>query len=286
MAAAVTISIDLELAWGNWDDIDSAELALVEQCSRPIVARLLELFERHEVAATWAIVAALLDPNAHRPAGGAEAAWYAPDIVTAIARSTSKHEIGSHGGRHLYFDRIGNDEATCDLTYARDLHRQHGLPFNSFVYPRNLVGKRGLLARHGIDVFRAPDAAWHQRLRERSERLGRLANLIDKALPIAPPPVVPSVDHDMVRLPSSMLLMGRQGARDIVPAAMMRRKLKAGIAAAIETKRTFHLWFHPSNFYHRPELQFCLLEDFLGEVAGRRREGAITVRTMGSFATG
>lgn len=286
MDAAVTISIDLELAWGNWDNLTNAELALVEQCSRPIVARLLEIFERHEVAATFAIVAGLLDAEAVRPCAGAQSAWYAPDVVGAIAASPVGHDIGSHGGRHLYYDRISDAEASDDLAYARALHDVHDLAFTSFVYPRNRIGKRGLLAAHDVRVFRAPDTAWHQRLRDRSEPVGRLANLVDKVLPISPPPVFPTVDHDMVRLPSSMLLLGRQGIRNIVPAEVMRRKLERGIAGAIERCGTFHLWFHPSNFYHRPDTQFGLLDDFLGKVAERRLEGAIAVRTMGNFATG
>jgi hypothetical protein len=283
MAGAVTISIDLELAWGNWDDPEHGELARVETRSRAIVDRLVALFEKHQIAATWAIVAALLDPAAPRPAAGAEAAWYAPDIVEAVARSSAGHEIGSHGGRHLYFDRIGKAEAEADLAYARAIHLRHGLPFDSFVFPRNQIGKRDLLAANGIKVFRAPDAAWHQRVREVSGWAGRLANLADKALPIAPPPVVPSRDHGMVRLPSSMLFMGRRGVRALVPPPLMRTKLERGIAAAIATGRTFHLWFHPSNFYHSPDTQFALLDEFLAAIAERRHAGAIEVRTMGAF---
>lgn len=284
MAAAVTISIDVELAWGNWDDPEHGELALAETRSRDIVERLIGLFERHEIAATWAIVAALLDPAAARPAPGGEAAWYAPDVVEAITRSTVGHEIGSHGGRHLYYDWIGAAEAEADLAYARAIHQRHGLAFDSFVFPRNQIGKLDLLAANGLRVFRAPDAAWHQRVRQVSRWAGRLANLADKALPLAPPPVLPSADHGMVRLPSSMLFMGRRGLRAVVPAPVMRTKLERGLAAAIASGRTFHLWFHPSNFYHQPDTQFALLGEFLSKVTERRRDGAIGVRTMGSFA--
>jgi len=286
MAGSVTISIDLELAWGNWDDPASGELALVEHSSRQIVDRLLSLFERHQVAATWAIVAALLDPAANRPALGGEAAWYAPDIIAAIMRSNVAHEIGSHGGRHLYFNRIGEEEARADLDYARDIHRKHGLPFDSFVYPRNQIGKRAILAEHGLRVFRAPDAAWHQRIRERISWAGRLANLADKALPIAPPAVFPVADHGLVRLPGSMLFMGRRGARGLVPSPVTRTKLEGGIAAAVASGGTFHLWFHPSNFYHVPEIQFALIDQFLTRVAAERDSGRIEVRTMGGFAGG
>lgn len=284
MAGTVTISIDLELAWGNWDDPANAELRLVESCSREIVERLLGLFERHGIAATWAIVAALLDPDAGRPAPGAEAAWYAPDIVEAIARSGTGHDIGSHGGRHLYFDRIAANEARDDLAYARAIHQRHGLPFDSFVFPRNQIGNRAILTEQGLRIFRAPDAAWHQRVRERSTWAGRLANLADKALPIAPPAVFPVADHGLIRLPSSMLFMSRRSARALVPPPVMGRKLERGIAVAITSGGTFHLWFHPSNFYHSPDVQFGLLERFLRSVRVEIDAGRMAVRTMGDFS--
>jgi hypothetical protein len=87
----------------------------------------------------------------------------------------------------------------------------------------------------------------------------------------------------MVRLPSSMLFMGRRGVRAVVPARVMRAKLERGIAAAVASGGTFHLWFHPSNFYHSPETQFGLLDHFLRAVRCGIDSGRLTVRTMADF---
>jgi hypothetical protein len=53
----VTISIDLELAWGVWDTATADDLRQAEAAERPICAALLDLFGRYQVPATWLVVA-------------------------------------------------------------------------------------------------------------------------------------------------------------------------------------------------------------------------------------
>ena len=80
-AGKLTISIDLELAWGVWDHLTPDDLRLIESAERPICAALIELFDRHQVPATWAVVAALLDEVSAATQPGPRACWFAPDIV-------------------------------------------------------------------------------------------------------------------------------------------------------------------------------------------------------------
>src|SRR5262249_34031365 len=99
-----TISIDLELAWGIWDHATPQDLKMVEAAERPICAALIELFDRYRVPATWAVVAALLDEASSGLHAGPKACWFAPDIVERLVATKAGHEIGSHSGRHIYFD--------------------------------------------------------------------------------------------------------------------------------------------------------------------------------------
>src|ERR1700730_15137656 len=96
MAGKLTISIDLELAWGVWDHLTPQDLRLAESAERPICAALIDLFDRHAVPATWAVVAALLDEPSAAARPGANACWFAPDIVERLMRNKAGHEIGSH----------------------------------------------------------------------------------------------------------------------------------------------------------------------------------------------
>src|SRR5450755_3306531 len=108
---ALTISIDLELAWGVWDHLTADDLHMAETEERSICTALIELFDRYDVPATWAIVAALLDEKSAAAHPGGTACWYAPDIIEELVRAKVRHEIGSHGGRQVYFDSISAAQA-------------------------------------------------------------------------------------------------------------------------------------------------------------------------------
>ena len=62
-----TISIDLELAWGIRDRFTPKALPSL-QLEREIVQRLLSVFSRYGISATWAIVGHLLRPRLEGPA--------------------------------------------------------------------------------------------------------------------------------------------------------------------------------------------------------------------------
>lgn len=280
----VTISIDLELAWGVWDAPTPGHIRFAEEAERPIVSALLGLFERHEVRATWAMVAALLDDTAQGDLPGPCAAWYAPDLVEAVSAAEVGHEIASHSGRHVYFDRIDRAAAGADLDYARALHASHGLGFQSFVFPRNAVGHLQAVAEAGLRVFRGPDRG----VPALASRIGgparRAINLAEKMLPIPPSAVSTEDASGLTDLPGSMLLIGRNGPRRFVLPSVTRAKLSAGIRAAQRSGACFHLWFHPSNFYHRRDEQLATLDWFLGLVSRERAAGRLEVRTMAMAA--
>jgi peptidoglycan/xylan/chitin deacetylase (PgdA/CDA1 family) len=283
---ALTISIDLELAWGVWDILTPEDLRLAESAERPICAALLDLFDRYQVAATWAIVAAVLDHRSGQAQPGAPASWYAPDIVERIAKARAGHEIGSHGGRHIYFADVAEARARDDLAFAAEVHRANGLPFRSFVFPRNAVGHLGALAEAGLRTFRGPDVGWTGAARRAGRRIGQAVNLADKMLPVPPPAVTAIRTGRLVDIPGSMQMLGRNGPRRFLLPAVTRAKLRMGLARARRSGGTFHFWFHPSNFYYRRDEQLDTIAWFLAHAADEAARGHIEIRTMGAFADG
>ena len=279
----VTISIDLELAWGNWDNLTPLHAHHAEHSDRKIVERLLQLFDRYGIPVTWAFVAALLDNKEATGKPGCERIWYAPDVIESIRTAQVRHELGSHGGRHRYFDVLTPEEAEEDVQYAREIHKRVGTPLHSFVFPRNKVAQTDVLLRCGIRVFRGVDHAWHQRIRDRSIVLGRAANLIDKCLPIAPETVLAKGTGGLVNLPGSMLFLGRGGIRSLAAPGAMTSKLRKGMDQAAALRQTFHLWFHPSNFWHDTERQFATFEIFLSELREHITAGRLTAAPMGTY---
>jgi hypothetical protein len=288
MRGALTISIDLEGAWGIWDKPSPAYHARCAAAEREIVDGLVGIFDRHHVAATWAIVARLLERDevaAGKTAFG-DRIWYAPDAIARVRAAEVAQDIGSHTYAHPYFQERPRDELAADLQAARRVHDAHGLPFTSFVFPRNQVAHLDLLRAAGVRVFRSVDHGWYMGVRARlGATAGRLANLVDKTLPV-PPTAVHPVDHGdgLVELPSSMLLLGRNGARRVVHPATIVAKARLGLAAARRTGGVFHLWFHPSNFYYDTARQLETLSKIIEIAAAMRDRAELDIRPMSSFA--
>jgi hypothetical protein len=280
----VTLSIDLELAWGVWDTITSDDLRMAETQERPICAALVDLFDRYQVPASWLMVAALLDETSARSHPGSTSCWYAPDVIERIVRAKVRHEIGSHGGRHIYFDQISGAQAQDDLAFAKSVHRAHGLGFESFVYPRGSVGHLDVLARNGIRVVRSRDVGLLRTANPDGRMAARAANFIDQFLPVPPRPSWPQPLGPLIDIPGCMQVLGRNGLRRFVLPQITRAKLWLGLERAKRTGGTFHLWFHPSNFYHRGDEQLATLGWFLARAAHEAGRGRIEFRTMGSYA--
>ena len=287
MTGTFCLSIDLELAWGIWDRPSRAYFERCAKRERRIVRELLSAFARHEIGATWAVVGRLMEqgPTPTPEFGAGDSIWYAPDLVEAIVRASPAQEIGSHSHAHVYFDTLDDGAARADLLAAGDTHRRHGLGFQSFVFPRNGVGHLAHLRDSGVKVFRGRDQGWHQAIRDRlGTRAGQAANLMDKALPLTPACVRPRFREGMVELPTSMLLLARNGLRRLIPAASVVAKAKNGMERACNTGELFHLWFHPSNFYYDTERQFSVLDQILECAALLRAEGRLDIVPMQYFA--
>jgi hypothetical protein len=287
MTGTFCISIDLELAWGIWDRPSRAYFERCAENERRIVRELLAAFARHQVAATWAVVGRLLEKG-RTPTpelGKGDSIWYAPDLVEAIAKASPLQEIGSHSYAHVYFDSLESGAAREDVQAARELHLRHGIGFQSFVFPRNCVGHLAFLRDAGVKVFRSRDLGWHQTARERlGVRVGQAANLIDKALPLAPECLRPRLRDGMVELPTSMLLLARNGLRGLIPPISVVTKARSGLERACTTGDLFHLWFHPSNFYYDSERQLTVLERILERAAQLREQGRLDIVPMRYFA--
>lgn len=281
---AFTVSIDVELAWGYWDRLTGPVVERALTMERPIVARLLALFHQYDIVATWAIVGRLLEARTDVPTAET-AAWFAPDIVDAIRAATPTQEVGSHSYAHIDYPAAGGAGIDADLDRDHAVRAAHGLGPGPFVYPRNGVAGADRLAAHGIRVYRSVDLGWHKRVAAMDRRAGRAANLADKMLPIPPAVVLPRRHASgLVELPSSMLLLGRDGPRRLIVPTILAGKARLGLETAARDRALFHLWFHPSNFYADTDVQFSTFERILRTAARLRDAGRLDIRPMGSFS--
>lgn len=286
MGGTLCISIDVELAWGTWDKPNAETHERCARLEHEIVDSLVSLFERNEIAATWAIVSRLLELDEGRASTTKHGAsiWYAPKVVESIRSARVPQDIGSHGYAHIYFGQSSAEQVRADLANAQRVHAHHSLPMTSFVFPRNDVACRDLLRDAGVAVYRGIDRGWHVDARRLGRVPGRLAHVLDQALPLAPRTVDSLSVAGLVELPGSMLLMARNGVRRLISPAITIAKARRGLEAACRAGGTFHLWFHPSNFYFDMPGQLETLAEILRTAVEMRKAGRLTVRPMSSFA--
>ena len=279
---------------------------------RGVIREILALLQRHDVAATWAVVGHLFLAACERGANGrahpemprpsyawfqddwyrddpcadraTQPLWYGDDVVDAIVAAPTGHEVGCHGFSHAVFGDPGFDAAiaAAEIDECRRLAAARQIELRSFVFPRNREGHHDVLAGSGFVAVRGADPSWTRRL---PGRLGRLAGLLDQALSIAPPVSVPrQVRPGLWDIPGSMILMERTGLRRLIPVSARIRKARRGLHRAVREGAVFHLWFHPFNLAPDRTAMLGALDAILADVASLRAAGQIDVRTMGQLA--
>ncbi len=309
-----TISLDFELIWGT---VDKAGTAFEQACiieRDQVIDRLLDLFARHDISATWCILGHLfLDrcravdgvkhpeitrPNhnwvsgdwfASDPASDEQhaPAFYGRSLIQRIRTAKPRQEIGSHSFSHVIFGDPGCSRATADseLRECVRLAKEEGIELRSFAYPRNVVGHLDGLREHGFVCYRGEEPHWYER-RRLPRPVKRLAHLADVTMAATPPVVVPERNANGVwNVAGSMIYFPRHGVRKWVPMSVRVRRAIKGLDRAAAEKKIFHLWFHPTNLAFDPDAMFDGLEQIAMHASRLRERGSLQVMTMEEAAT-
>jgi peptidoglycan/xylan/chitin deacetylase (PgdA/CDA1 family) len=299
----VVVSLDAELGWG-FHDHDDPPTDRVES-ARPAWFRLVDLFERSNVPATWAIVGHLfLDwcdgTHTDHPAGSA---WFGRDpggdsrskpdrfgrdLITSLRDSDVDHEIGTHTFSHVEFGKAETtrEVADAELRQAKAVAAEDGLELQSMVFPRNNVGHLDVLADHGVLAYRGVEPArWFDG--RPGQPLGKLA---EYTFGLSAPNIVdPYVDeHGLVNVPASLYLYGFEGTAKRLASPFTTTpvldQVEAGLDALVDRgEGVFHLWLHPNNLTTESDIQrMARVVDLL---ATYRRDHDVEIRTMSDVAT-
>lgn len=305
----LTISIDYEFAWGLADHPLGPEVRERVAGEIEITERLLALFDKYEVPATWAVVGHLLEktclfdgtlphPEYPRPIHAGESRdWFAGHppqddysdplwfdserLILKIIRSNAGHELASHSYAHIIYNAASEEAVRADLRNVENVHQASNLPVRSFIFPRNAEAHHELVKAHGFTSYRGNTVRWYEKL---PSILGMVMRRVHYFWPSART-VRPSMgEAGLVNVPESMLLLSRNGLRKLITKGVMRRKLIAGLRAAARRGEVFHLWFHPSNFWYETDTQFELLECVFSEASRLQKEGVLYSMPMGAVA--
>jgi len=294
----VVISLDAELAWGfvDFPVLPGRRLAR----AREMWLELVELFEKYDLPATWAVVGHLFleDCDGRHPnhpldatwfdierSSGQEDLWCAPTLIDTVADASVDHEIACHSFSHVNFQasRVSKSVVTAELGRCHKLADRCGIELSSFVFPRNRVAHRDVLAESGFRCYRGRQPpCWHT-----DNRLTPLVRAVSGSpLGITPPIVQPRVDdHGLVEIPASLLLFCFEGwARQITEtlwADPVVKMVQRGVDQVDGGDGILHLWLHPNNLINDAGIE--RMESVLSYIDQKRGPG-LAVRTMDTVA--
>jgi hypothetical protein len=307
---AFILSLDTELAWGSAHGGKLKEREAFFNQTRSCISRLMQLLEKYQIHATWAIVGHLflercqplngikhpeivrpdyswykndwLSPDPCSDIHNAPI-WYGRDIIRQILGCKVSQEIGCHTFSHVQVGEPGCSREcfSSELRACQNEAAKLGLSLQSFVYPRNSVGHLDELVKAGFTVYRGPVTSWFEHLPGIASRAG---HLLDTFLPIPPPVVLPLKENGLWNLPASYFYPPADRWWKLLPVSLQVGKAGQGLRQAARQRRIFHLWFHPFNLASDPDKLLGGLEAVFAEVARYREKGLLDNLTMGEAA--
>ena len=297
----LVLSLDFELLWGVRDHATRDSYGAHILGGRAAIPRMLERFERHGIAATWATVGAVfcasrdeltqaLPPEDLRPRyrqtalsnyryleeiGPDEARdplYFGASLVDRIAACPGQ-ESATHTMSHYYCLEAGAEiESFCaDLDAACRVAERRGIALRSIVFPRNQYAEAHIDAcrQRGIRRYRGTPGAWAYRPAPGSGQTParRLMRLVDAHTGMLGPHLYrPGGDN----VPASHFLRPCAGRL----AALHPRHLgviERAMTRAARTGAGFHLWWHPHNFGAETEANLAGLDRIIAHF-GRLRD--------------
>lgn len=316
---ALVISLDLELFWGMHDLFDDAsEYARNLEGVWEVVPRILSVFERAGVDATWATVGflfardpaelAALEPailpgyaNQRRSpyrlfkrlvaSGEMDRYHYGWPLVEKVAAHPS-HEIATHTLSHYWALEPGATVAafTSEMDVAMKVAADRGFDIRSIVFPRNQVepGHIEALNEHGITAFRGNQPLFmHGPSHPQPQRtVARAMKLVDDYVPLtrySGHPVPLQRVGGVTNVPATRFLRPSVPGRRRLE-GLRRRRIRAEMTAAAQRGLMYHLWWHPHNFGIHIDDNFAMLEYVMATFRQLQDEYGFRSMTMAQAA--
>ena len=292
MPGTLIVSLDFELFWGMLDQCPLEDYQENVLGGRAAIPRLLDLFERHGIHATWATVGFMFAENAWeldqylppksdypnyrnfllspykrmkwiRENVKLTPFFFAQSLIRQIA-DTPGQEIGTHTFSHYYCREEGQttEQFKADLQAALAIAKAHGYSLTSAVLPRNQTTAECAVAlkEAGITVYRAEEDDWiHRHVKFRP--LMRVLRLLDVYFPLTGKGgYVPKDEDGILNVIGSRMYKPYFKKLAFLEGLKIRR-IKKQMLHAAKKGLTFHLWWHPHNIGVHTDLHFRQLEE-------------------------
>lgn len=309
-----TVSLDLELFWGMRDaqTLDSYR----ENISNvhTLIPRILDLFEKYQIHATWAVVGFLFFKNkeellqnlpSQQPDYSKkifspypyinendleEIYHFAPDAISAIQR-TPFQEIGTHTFSHYFGLEKGQTKSQFkeDIECAIKAQSQIDSKCKSIVFPRNQYHEEHLsvLGPLGIRYYRGNAQGWLYKPRNfKAETFGvRIIRLADAYINITGYNTFAAPKANAMGLkniPASMFLRPYSPFFKLFEPLQFNR-IKKSMLHAAKHKENYHIWWHPHNFGKNTNENLLFLEKILKQYSVYRSEYGFQSKAMSEY---
>lgn len=315
MKPTLIVSLDFELFWGMQDCMPLEAYQDNVLGGRKAIPKLLDLFEKYGIHATWAAVGyqfaenmeelkQFLPPEDQRPT-------YANSIVStyrildsigsdetdapcffgaSLIREAAKRpgqEIGSHTFSHYYCWEQGQTPAQfeADMRAAQKIARSKGYDIKSVVFPRNQTTEDyvAVLEKLGFAAYRDLENDWiHKKIPIRI--LQRACILLDMYLPlIGFGTFLPKLEGKIVNVIGSRMYrpyFRPLGAFEWLKLARIRGEMRHAAKHGL----CYHLWWHPHNLGLRTDYHFQQLESLFAYYQKLQKKYGMRSLNMGEAA--
>jgi len=310
MTGTVTISIEVELAWGfHASPGPASDLFSKNHCCETVaLQRILSLCDKLSIPVSFDLVGHLLLPdcNGHNGANHdtdwfdadpetdseTDPLYYAPDLVAAIQDAKTDHEICTHTFSHvpcgtttnINYDAVDQETLRWELEKAIEVHTSANLDRPvSLVPPYNSPPPMDILAELGFKSARVPMGETP------TNDVRRFVSLLNRQLPVARPQreagILKTYSTPNTSLTAPFLPNGPNPPHwsfRFLPRSARKqlhsRYLNRTLEETIKQNSYAHLWTHLFNLAN--DVQLPLVEGFLHSLAQARDAGAVQLATM------
>lgn len=288
----LVVSLDFELQYGVERYDEDTINAYRENLSgaRDAVIKMLEMFKKHCIHATWAVVGMLLaedkdELERYQPQllpsydksdistyekfdrigrnENDDPLHYAFELVWKI-KKTEGQEIATHSFSHYYCMESGQTipQFKADVESAKNITKDKlGIVPSSIVFPKNQVKKEYLDAckKLGITSYRGRNMAYDTSV------VSRVKHFRDTYFgAVVNPQLLVSAQNEggIVNVPETYFVPGYTSRRKILEALRIGA-VKRSIRKAARQGKIIHLWWHPHNFGKDIKRNMVILADIL-----------------------
>lgn len=280
----LVISLDFELIWGVFDNVEPNQKHEYFQNTKNIIPEILSLFKKYEIHATWATVGMLYHKNweeweVNKPAQqpeyiNAELSAYnfvnktdpndikemcfAPELIQEISEYPGQ-EIGTHTYSHYYCHEEGQTpiQFKQDLEQAIKMASTFNITLRSLVFPRNQLKEEYLKICNdlGITTVRSNPSSWYWQNTRSNALSTKLARTGDAYLPFGRKsyPLSEIIKKEGLPLQQKASRFYRPLENNAVLRKLKLKRLKDELSYAAKNNEVYHLWWHPHNFGDQPK---------------------------------